>query len=135
MALSEQIESASRIERRRGPQEITDIHLTHNPRGRLDQEAAERRKAARAVARLAAQFGMGDAVGELLDALGLTRDTTPAAPARPRPARWRDAKECTLCRVVKPLDQFWRDRNHTDGHASRCKACGRRARNANKEST
>jgi hypothetical protein len=39
-------------------------------------------------------------------------------------------KICRLCRVVKPLDEYYRAPGMGDGHRSECKACGLAARAA-----
>lgn len=148
MATAEWIESAARAERRRGPQEITDIHLTHVPRGLPAAEQRERRKAARTVIRRAARKhacprladehavclrkGCLTEAREHLDTLGLLEPEPP--PPRRKAARERGGKYCTGCERVRPLNQFWRDRNRLDGHATRCKTCSRRARNTTKTS-
>ena len=38
-------------------------------------------------------------------------------------------KACRTCKVVKPLDGFWRDTRHRDGRFSECKECSK-ARNS-----
>lgn len=35
----------------------------------------------------------------------------------------RTEKACTVCRVVKPLDEFYLLRGHADGHDTECKFC------------
>ena len=32
-------------------------------------------------------------------------------------------KTCSICKEVKPLDEFRRNRNHKDGHQTQCKPC------------
>lgn len=48
----------------------------------------------------------------------------------------RDAKPCTKCEVVKPLESFYVNRSKKDGRTSECKRCflaGQKARAANKK--
>lgn len=35
-------------------------------------------------------------------------------------------KQCTRCKQVKPLTEFWRDRSKSDGHRSQCTECRKR---------
>ena len=41
------------------------------------------------------------------------------------------AKICRRCLRTKPLDQFWRNRAHPDGHCSWCKDCMHKHRGEN----
>lgn len=34
-----------------------------------------------------------------------------------------DSKECTKCSIVKPISEFFRDSQKSDGHYSSCKTC------------
>lgn len=38
-----------------------------------------------------------------------------------------EAKKCTKCGQIKPLDEFPPDKKHSDGRASGCRVCGRAA--------
>jgi hypothetical protein len=57
-----------------------------------------------------------EAVGELLDALGLTEHLRTAAP---KPT----SKRCTGCQEVKDLEEFPRRSNASDRRISRCRKC------------
>lgn len=37
----------------------------------------------------------------------------------------RTEKQCIKCGVVKPLDEFYKNANCTDGHFNKCKECTR----------
>lgn len=41
-------------------------------------------------------------------------------------------KQCTKCRTNKPLEQFYRSKASSDGHASQCKACQDATRTRNR---
>ena len=34
-----------------------------------------------------------------------------------------DRKQCSRCKEIEPIDQFYRDRNRKDGYSGRCKEC------------
>lgn len=44
-----------------------------------------------------------------------------------------EQKACTKCKVVKPLDEFYKDKGSRDGRSSTCNVCGRAASQATKE--
>lgn len=50
---------------------------------------------------------------------------------RPRLFLWKNlmekCRECSNCKEIKPLDEFYNDKNRKDGKTSRCKECVNKA--------